>query len=449
MAPRYVVPICATFLLLPSFALTQGVGVDVTLTANGEKLLAHPGADYVLEWSSSNAASCSMSYVGAGQQGSYQIAPNASSSARSGLAGWYTLKCIGRNGQSVSKTAVVAHMPSLWPAAPPTAETVDEKMAPFIVAAGSGTVRWLQGDTLGQFFYGSDAQTYLHRIDSAATGDPTGREEVSCNGIPRAGLAVIIIAGQSNASNSARPDADGRYFSTARPIYNLNIGDGKCYVAKNPLLGSDAMLDANGKPMGQSFALPVASALIEGGHYERVLLVPIAVSGSLIEQWTPSPPRTPGAAFFNRFVAAIDLLERTGLRPTFILWHQGEGNSGFPTALNSKSSLTPDLARATTLSWMRNLFHIVAALRERGVGAPIFVAKATICGHPEPGADIRRAQASVVDPAWKIFPGPDTDAIAHDLRPDRCHFSHKGNLVHAQKWYESLQGNMAQTRHDK
>jgi hypothetical protein len=449
MAVRYLVPICAAFLLLPSFVIVQGGSVEVTISANGERLLAHPGTDYILEWSSSNAASCSMSYEGGGQQSSYRIAPNVSSSRRSADTGWYTLKCIGRNGQSVSKTVIVAQMPGSWPAAPSAAETVDEKIAPFIVAAGARAVRWLQGDTLGEFLYGSDAHTYLHRIDQAATGDPTGREEVSCTGIPRGGLAVILIAGQSNAANSARSDADGRYFSTARPVYNLNIGDGKCYVAKNPLLGSDAALDASGKPIGQSFALPLASALIDGGLYERVLLVPIAVSGTLIEQWIPSPPRTPGAAFFNRFLAAIDLLERTGLRPTFILWHQGEGNSGAPTALDLSSSLTPDLARATTLSWMRNLFHIVAALRDRGVTAPIFVAKATVCGHPKPSAHIRQAQASVVDPAWRILPGPDTDMIGQALRSDGCHFSHEGNLMHAQKWYESLRTYWAQVPHER
>jgi hypothetical protein len=330
MAVRYLVPICAAFLLLPSFVIVQGGSVEVTISANGERLLAHPGTDYILEWNSSNAASCSMSYEGRGQQGSYRIAPNVSSSRRSADAGWYTLKCIGRNGQSVSKTVIVAQMPGSWPAAPPAAETVDEKIAPFIVAAGAGAVRWLQGDTLGEFLYGSDAHTYLHRIDQAATGDPTGREEVSCAGIPRAGLAVILIAGQSNATNSARSDADGRYFSKARSVYNLSIGDGKCYVAKNPLLGSDAALDASGKPIGQSFALPLASALIDGGLNERVLLVPIAVSGTLIEQWIPSPPRTPGAAFFNRFLAAIDLLERTGLRPLSSFGIKAKGTPAHP-----------------------------------------------------------------------------------------------------------------------
>ena len=299
-------------------------------------------------------------------------------------------------------------------------------------------MRWLQGDALGELLYGSDAYLYLHRIDQAATGDPTGRERVSCANIPRTALAVILIAGQSNASNSVPADANGKHYSTQNPVFSLNIGDGKCYVAKNPLLGTDSRLDANNQPSGQSFALPLASALIDAGLYERVLLVPIAVSGTLIEQWIPSPPRTPGASLFNRFVSATNYLKGVGLTPTFVLWHQGEGNSGPLQAHAKRGTLTTDLERATTLSWMRNFLHIVAALRGMGVDAPVFVAKATICGGAEPGAIIRKAQGGVADPAARIFPGPDTDAIDFALRHDGCHFSHEGNLVHAHKWYEVL-----------
>ena len=129
-------------------------------------------------------------------------------------------------------------------------------------------------------------------------------------------------------ANSASADAHGRYYATTKPVYNLNIGDGKCYVAENPILGADAALDASQRPIDQSFALPLAAALIEGGLFTHVLLVPISVSGTLIEQWTPSPPRTPGAPHFKRFVAAIEHLKHAGLAPTFVLWHQGEGNSG-------------------------------------------------------------------------------------------------------------------------
>jgi Carbohydrate esterase, sialic acid-specific acetylesterase len=438
MAVRLLASFCLALLLFSTRLLAQGATPSVTVMANGEALLAHPGKAYVLEWSSSNAASCLMSYRGEGQQGSYAVAPNTPGQNSSDLVGWYTLQCIGRNGQSTSKTATIVQTPSPWPATPPGGETVDEQMAPFIVAGGAGAIRWLEGDALGELLYGSDAHLYLHRIDQAATGDPIGREKVSCASIPRTALAVILIAGQSNASNSAPADGNGKYYSTHNPVYNLNIGDGKCYVAKNPLLGSDSRLDTNQQPSAQSFALPVASALIEAGLYKRVLVVPIAVSGTLIEQWIPSPPRTPGASLFNRFVSAINYLKDVGLTPTFILWHQGEGNSGPLMVHGRRGTLTTDLERAATLSWMRNFLHIVAALRGMGVDAPVFVAKATICGGEEAGAIIRKAQGGVVDRAWKIFPGPDTDAIDLALRHDGCHFSHEGNLVHAQKWYEVL-----------
>jgi hypothetical protein len=449
MTVRCFIAMCMALLLVPAQVSAQGGSVEVTLAANGQALLAHPGQAYMLEWSSRNAASCSMSYQGSSQRDSYPIAANTSSARRTVLVGWYTLRCTGKNGQSAAKTAVIAHTPSPWPAAPPAAPTVEEQMAPFIVAAGAGTVRWLQGDALGELLYEGDAHKYLHRMDQAATGDPAGRKQVRCADIPRERLAVILIAGQSNAANSASADAHGRYYATTKPVYNLNIGDGKCYVAENPILGADARLDSNQTPIDQSFALPLAAALIEGGHYERVLLVPIAVSGTLIEQWAPSPPRTPGASHFRRFVAAIEHLKGAGLAPTFVLWHQGEGNSGPLVVPKLRHALTPDIRQAATLSWMRNFLHMVAALRYMGVAAPVFVAKATVCGGSGPGAEIRRAQASVVDPAWSIFAGPDTDAIGQALRRDGCHFSHEGNLVHARKWYEVLRdfvGRSAQER---
>jgi hypothetical protein len=449
MTVRYFIAMCMALLAVPSYVSAQGSSVQATLAANGQALLAHPGETYQLEWSSRNAASCSMSYQGSSQRDSYPVAANTSSSGRSGLVGWYTLRCTAKNGQSVSRTTVIAHTPGPWPAAPPAAATVEEQMAPFIVAGGAGTVRWLQGDALGELLYGGDAHIYLHRMDQAATGDPTGRTRVGCADIPRQHLAVVLIAGQSNAANSASADADGRYYSTTKPVYNLNIGDGKCYVAENPILGSDARLDASQRPIDQSFALPLAAALIEGGLFTHVLLVPISVSGTLIEQWTPSPPRTPGASLFRRFVVAIEHLKNAGLAPTFLLWHQGEGNSGPIVNAKMHRALTPDIRQAATLSWMRNFLHMVAALRDMGVAAPVFVAKATVCGGWGPSAEIRRAQASVVDPAWKIFSGPDTDAIGQALRRDGCHFSHEGNLAHAQKWFEVLRdfvGRPAQER---
>lgn len=189
------------------------------------------------------------------------------------------------------------------------------------------------------------------------------------------------------------------------------------------MLGTDGLY--------QSFARPLAAYLVEAGVFQHVLLVPIAVSGTFIEEWTPSGHHWP------RFIAAINQLNQAGLRPTFVLWHQGEANSDWLVRHPDTSRTLKDAAR---LSYMRNFLSIVVGLRGLGVTAPIFPAVATQCRSTKTSAEIRSAQQAVIDPAWGIFQGPDTDSIDFSYRrpDDLCHFSHEGNLAHARAWLAAI-----------
>jgi hypothetical protein len=235
--------------------------------------------------------------------------------------------------------------------------------------------------------------------------------------------AVIFVAGQSNAANTAELDGNGRAFQTDLPVYNLNFADGKCYRAENPLLGSDGIY--------QGFALPLASLLIDAKVFRRILIVPISVSGTYIEEWRP------GGHYWDRFVKAVSLLKQMGLQPDFVLWHQGEGNSGL-----LKDNLTaPQIQRdALRLSYIRDFLSIVDGVRTLGVEAPIFAAVATLCGSARTSSEIRAAQLALPDVGWKIYQGPDTDEIDLSYRsPENlCHFSHRGNQLHAQKWFNVI-----------
>jgi hypothetical protein len=353
--------------------------------------------------------------------------------------GTYTVKVRTSAGTSNGQTLRVHAVAVNWPTTPPGVLSVDGEMAPYISAAGAGAAAWLEGDTLGNYIYGSQVQQILHGTGQASTGDPSGHSEVSCAAIPASTnrLGVILVAGQSNAANSAQANSSGQFFTTNNPIYNLNIGDGKCYSAKNPLLGADGT--------NQAFAYPLASQLIDAGIFERVLIVPVAVSGTYIEQWIPTPWHTPGNQHYARIETAIQKLNALGLKPSVILWHQGEGNAGefihSDTPDGTPITVTEDLKYGGTLSWMRNFFRIVAGIRGMGItNVPIFVAQATSCGSAETSEVIRLAQRSVVDPVWNIFAGPDTDAIPFSYRrlDDGCHFNYDGNIVHAQKWFDAI-----------
>jgi hypothetical protein len=277
----------------------------------------------------------------------------------------------------------------------------------------------------------------------AATGNPAGRTVVDCAAIPRDGLAVILYAGQSNSANAAGLDGDGRPWQRQNAVYNYNIGDGKCYLAQAPELGADGPDFNDGRGIiGQAFGLPLADLLINAGLYKSVMVVPVGVSGTLIEQWIP------GGHHFSRMASAVQGLQAAGLAPTYFLWHQGEGNAGWLGGQDASAvPVSRAIRDAIRLSYMRDFFGLVDGLRALGMQAPVFPAVvAGGCGAPFVSFELQQAHRDLADPAWGIHLGPDTDAIDFSLRrADEnapCHFSHDGNFVHAQRWFEVIRAYM-------
>ena len=113
------------------------------------------------------------------------------------------------------------------------------------------------------------------------------------------------------------------------------------------------------------------------------------------------------------------MLGRLGIRPTHVLWHQGE------------SDVFEDTAEEDYVAQFRALATSLPAL---GIDAPLLPAVATRCDirgdwpeHVESAAHIRSAQRSLPDRIASVRPGPDTDTITGPrFRPDSCHFSHRG-----------------------
>jgi hypothetical protein len=418
--------------------------LTVSLLVNEQSSVTlRPNAVFAVTWSSSNASACAGSIqIGNSQTKPWEgITPNSSGSARGSApvdGVIYTLTCSGFDGQLITRTAkvLITAPPELTQLPDPPGAPVGDvrrEMEPFYAAAGPDVVGWLSDDSLGVYLYGSQATAVLQGTGSIIGESIVGHQNIPCNSVAFLDdLGVILVAGQSNAGNSAQADADGKFYASSSPVYNLNIDDAKCYIAKAPLLG------ANGG--AQSFALPLADDLIKAGVFKAILLVPIAVSGSFIEQWRPS-----ANFLFKRFETAISDLRNIGLQPSLILWHQGESNAGSyicsDTLDGEPLTVTPAIALAGTLNWMQSFFEIVARIRGLRVDAPIFVAVATSSGNPTISREIQLAQTKVTDPAWGIYPGPNTDAMEFSLRrsDDQCHFSSEGNIAHAQLWSDILQ----------
>ena len=137
-----------------------------------------------------------------------------------------------------------------------------------------------------------------------------GKIEIQCPQQTR-GTAVILIAGQSNAANSG-----AQRHNTRHPDRVLNFAGGRCYIAASPLLGSNGFA-------GEYWTL-LADQLIDAGTFDHVILAPLAVGGSKVEQWAKG-----GALNATMIPLVQDLTTR--YRVTHVLWHQGEADFALKT----------------------------------------------------------------------------------------------------------------------
>ncbi len=240
-------------------------------------------------------------------------------------------------------------------------------------------------------------------LNRGSINDTVGRVPVGRDEIHQGRTAVLLIFGQSNGANSGSAP-----FTPTRRVLNFNLFDGRCYVAKDPLLGCTEQQG--------NFASRLGEKLIAGGHFDTVVLAPISVGGSRIEEWTT------GGARHRRLQIAIQRAKDLGLTFTHLLWHQGESDAN---------------DRPDGKQYARCFMDIVDALRRYGVEAPIYVAQATVC-ESGPNEAIRAAQQSVVDPARGIYAGPDTDRLGAEYRFDGCHMNEAGLVRHAELWLDVL-----------
>lgn len=235
-------------------------------------------------------------------------------------------------------------------------------------------------------------------VDMAVFTDTRDRVVVDCASIDRK-AAVILAMGQSNAANHG-----GARYHPVRKVFNFNWADGRCYRAKDPLLG------ASGE--GGSVWTRLGDELIESGRYDQVLIIPIAIGGTSVRVWAGS--HGPAA----QAIKASDVLQHAGLRITHVLWHQGESDHEMRKEV-----------------YTRLFSRMAEYLQENGINAPLFVATTTICNNY--GANqIREAQRELPRRLTNVFAGPDTDALdsIYDRSPNLCHFSERGLAMHARMW---------------
>jgi len=230
----------------------------------------------------------------------------------------------------------------------------------------------------------------------------TGRTRVDCGNLRGERTAVLLAMGQSNAAN------EGTLAVVDAPrSYNFNLFDAHCYEARDPLLGATGV--------GGSVWTRVARSLVAAGTYDLVVVAPIAVGGSSIRRWSPD------GDLFERIELAQRGLVAAGLPATHVLWHQGESDV--------------DMDPGVYTSHFRAM---LAAMRELGIAAPVYVAQASLCRN-QGSAALRTAQRALATSLPGVLPGPNTDEIDRfHWRRDFCHFSVAGLDEHARLWSEVL-----------
>jgi hypothetical protein len=243
-------------------------------------------------------------------------------------------------------------------------------------------------------------------LQRGSFNDASGRVVVPNEEIQHGRTGIFLVFGQSNGANSGEAP-----YSPRQRVLNFNIFDGYCYIAMDPLLGATEQKG--------NFASRLADKLIERDLFDTVVITPIAVGGSRIEEWTT------GGSRHRRLQVAIRRIQDAGLAFTHLLWHQGETNAGYD----------PDYQ-----TYVDSFMNIHAALHSYGVTAPLYVAQASVCRSP-PCEIIRAAQRAVVDPTRGILAGPDTDLIGIEHRYDGCHMAESGLIMHADLWLEVLSSN--------
>jgi len=250
---------------------------------------------------------------------------------------------------------------------------------------------------------------YTRRLDpgSVTFRDTTGRERVAERlFIANPRLAVILALGASNIANEGDPD--GKLIPHGG-VYNFNFFDGYCYLAKDPLLG--ATRDRS------NVLTRLGDLLVRRGFYDRVLLVPIAYGGTFAAEWAPRGRMHP------RLQRALNMLVRRGIALTHVLWQEGEAEA-------AEREVDPK-------AWIAHFNAVADTIRAATHDSAIYVAQCTICRNA-PNDIVRAAQRKVVDPSYKIFAGPDLDAIGIEDRWDECHFSTTGLNRAAELWLTAI-----------
>lgn len=226
-----------------------------------------------------------------------------------------------------------------------------------------------------------------------------------CQG-PTGRRLVVLALGQSNAGNhGAETEPPARGDGPAVTVFS----NGRCGRSGDPLAG--------GTGQHRSIWSRLEAQLERRGLPLELVVALLAVDSTTIDDWTrdSSPLKAELTHLLQSLVAS-------SLKPDLVVWQQGESDARQGTSMTD---------------YERRFEKLLAQLRGAGVQAPVLMARSTRCRN-QTGQAVIDAQARLAQRHALLQIGPDTDALAGDLRHMDCHFSRSGLDAAASAWADAI-----------
>lgn len=252
-------------------------------------------------------------------------------------------------------------------------------------------------------------------VNSTTYTDVSGKTPRALTINPSEDTLIMICAGQSLASDLI---TDTFSPTNGSKLDNFAWYDGRNWVAANALVGTSW----NGSVgTSHNFNFKIADGIITNGKFDRVIIVPVAMSGTPISYHVTDYIGGEPAGYYRMIQAAAKKLAAQGVRPgtpgvKFLLkWNQGES----------------DTQQATTqASYTANFNKLMELCAIDLPGVPWMVAKETRYVGVNSGA-VQAAQLSLVN-GTTVFAGENMDSIGSSGRVgDDTHLNATGGNLAA------------------
>ncbi len=243
---------------------------------------------------------------------------------------------------------------------------------------------------------------------------------------------TIATFGQSNSVNGMTEQSDVAIPSN---LYQYDWRSQKCYLYKEPLLGTDGV---------QGNVITYTATKMANNFDRQIVIIPFGVGGTSVLEWAYGD-------LSHQHQIVLKRIKESGLYPRIFLWHQGEEDSNSSSASLEQITKTPYFHAYYRLKGNRKgmipltediyynaLKTIVESTFKIFPQSSFGIALATRCMN-EPWHPVRSAQRRVSNELPNSFLSADSDKIIGlEKRPDNCHFSAKGASELGNLYYESI-----------